>query len=443
MTATAQLPELPLMLAGVPRAVETLLREAGIPAESLPKVPLLASGAGRFVVYDSKSPRSSARARRAAGCGLKPIDLREFLPSGDDVAGLSVESQSGWPMGVESPMARSCLEKLKAAVEALGGVWLRLSDYPFPYQSAICLAIEHHSEELADFRTIAAMLPGRATHFVSSRLRADHLAFLSEAGSPEVGWQILPGDCEGSVRSTLSHWQTRAGRFAAANVQPVGLAVRDESLPAPAVGRLRRLGFSFSCLESASRACRVESNRSAGDDAAWTRFSMRPLPPREMFVEWVGEHYQSGTPLFLATTTGRLDLIQELVRLSGDTGRCSLMWQTSFREFSRWWTYRRQTRLQVWRTDTGHILHAAGDFGHWPRAVELWRGSHLAVLPLRQSDLIIPDEGLVYFHSIRRNPAGCTTAGVNLSGLSAPSPGQPLRDPSLNRSRLRRKGSPE
>jgi len=228
MIATGQLPELPLMLAGVPRAVETLLHEAGVPAALLPKVPLLAAGVGRFVLYDSKTARSAARASRAASFGLQPIDLREFLPTEDDFARLTVESHSGWQSGVDSATARTCLEKLKAAVEALGGVWVRLADYPFPYQSAICLAVEHHSEELADFRAIAATLPGRATHFVSSRLRADRLAFLSEAGSTEVGWQILPADCEGSIRSTLSHWQTRIARFAAANVQPVGLALRDE-----------------------------------------------------------------------------------------------------------------------------------------------------------------------------------------------------------------------
>ena len=442
MTAAAQLPELPLMLAGVPRAVETLLNEAGIPAESLPKVPLLASGSGRFVVYDSKNARSSAQAGRAAACGLKPVDLREFLPSDDDIDRLAMENQYGWPMGTDSALARSCLEKMKAAVEALGGVWVRLSDYPFPYQSAICLAIEHHSEELADFRDVAAMLPGRATHFVSSRFRADRLAFLSEAAETEVGWQILAADCETSIRSTLSHWKTRAARFAAAKVQPVGLAVKDESLPAPAAGRLQQLGFSFSCLESAERACRVESSLQKGA-AAWTRFSMRPLPPREMFVEWVGGHYQSGCPLFLAATTGQLDLIQELVRLSSDAGRCSLMWQTSFREFSRWWALRRQTRLAVFRTDTGHALFASGDSGRWPRAVEIWRGSHVAVLPMRQNDLVVPDEGLVYLHSTRLNPAGCTSAGVDQSTFPAPSPGQALCKTSLSRSRLRRKGSPE
>jgi hypothetical protein len=203
------------------------------------------------------------------------------------------------------------------------------------------------------------------------------------------------------------------------------------------------MGLSFSCLESAERPCRVESSARATDDALWTRFSVRPLPPRELFVEWVGEHYQSGSPLFLAATTERLDLVQELLRLSSDAGRCSLMWQTSFSEFSRWWKARRRVRLQVWRTDTGHTIHATGELGPFPRAIEIWRGSHLATLPLRQPDLIIADEGLVYLQSTRRNLAGCTIPGADVCKFSETAQRSPLHDPSFTRSRFRRKGSSE
>src|SRR5947199_181939 len=101
MTVTGQLPELPLMLAGVPRAVETLLREAGVPAEALPRVPLLAAGVGRFVLYDSKNARSAARAHKATSCGLKPIDLGEFLPAIEDFGRLTSERHGGWQMGAE------------------------------------------------------------------------------------------------------------------------------------------------------------------------------------------------------------------------------------------------------------------------------------------------------------------------------------------------------
>src|SRR5262249_22552126 len=122
-------------------------------------------------------------------------------------------------------------------------------------------------------------------------------------------------------------------------------------------------------------ACRAElGSRSAGSPA-WIQFGTLALPPQEKFVEWVGEHYQSGCPLFLSASTERLELVQELLRLAGDAGRCSLMWQTSYGEFSRWWAARRQLRLTVWRTDRGCEIHAAGNLAEYSWAVEIWRGA--------------------------------------------------------------------
>ncbi|MGE5192867.1 MAG: hypothetical protein ACM3U2_10215 [Deltaproteobacteria bacterium] len=442
MAEQLQLPDLPLMLASVPRQVASLLREAGIPAESLPEIPLLAAGTGRFVLFDAHSAHSAARARRAAACGLKPIDIREFLPKPDDGASPALEEATAWRPTVDSA-ARIFLERLKAAVETLGGVWMRLADYPFPYQSALCLGVEHLSEELAGFADIAAALPGKATHFVSSRLRADRLAFLAQGASSDLGWQIRPDDFERSPRRTLSHWITRMERFAAAGLRPAGVALADEESPLPAVCRLLRLGLRYSCLKTPGPACRAEFPPRAADDPPWIRFSTLALPPREWFVELVGEHYQSGCPLFLSAATEGLDLVQELLRLAGDAGRCSLMWQTSYGEFARWWALRRRLRLQVWRTGMGHEIHAAGDFGRFAWGVEIWRGNHVATLPLRNAELFVPDDGLVYLQSPRKNPAGCTTPGDGVRSLIAPQQETRVRDLFLTRSRFRRKGSPE
>lgn len=459
MTEPVKFPDLPLMLAGVPRPVKELLREAGIPAEALPDVPLLAAGTGRFVLFDPHSSRSAARARRAASHGLKTIDLRTLAGSSKDIQELALEHETGWSLAGECAAAKAFLEQLKSAVELQGGAWVRLADYPFPYQSAICVGVEHVSEELADFASVAAALPGMATHFVSTRLRADRLTHLSQSPGTDLGWQIHPADCESSPRRTLSHWTTRLARFAAANLLPMGLAFTGDRHNTPSINKLLQLGLRYSCHQSPGVACRAETQPRAHPDAAWIRFSTLALPPADRFLEWVGEHYQSGCPLFLSTTTARIELVKELLRLSGDAGRCSLMWQTSYGEFARWWAHRRRLKLQVWRTDSGHEIHAAGDFGalpasfpaslpaslpaSFPWAVEIWRGNHRATLPLRQTEVTIPDEGLVYLQSPKRNPAGCITPGDNVRNLVADQKQQRLPDPFLTRSRFRRKGSPE
>jgi hypothetical protein len=476
MAEPAKLPDLPLMLAGVPRPVKELLREAGIPAEALPDVPLLAAGTGRFVLFDRQNSRSAAQARRATLHGLKAIDLRSLAAPSGDLQELSLEHATGWHMAGECAAAKIFLEQLKSVVEAQGGAWVRLADYPFPYQSAICVGVEHVSEELADFANVAAALPGMATHFVSSRLRADCLTHLSQSplsqsprahssraqsttsqtttsqlSSADLGWQIHPADCESSPRRTLSHWTTRFARFASANLLPLGLAFSGERNNTPGINKLLQMGLRYSCHQSPGVACRAETQARALPGAAWIRFSTLALPPADRFLEWVGEHYQSGCPLFLSATTARIELVKELLRLSGDAGRCSMMWRTSYGEFAQWWALRRQLKLQVWRTDTGHEIHAAGDFGAFPAsfpgsfpwAVEIWRGNHRATLPLRQTEIAIPDEGLVYLQSPKRNPAGCITPGENVRNLVADQHEPRVPDPFLTRSRFRRKGSPE
>src|SRR5262245_23645767 len=145
MAEPLQLPELPLMLAGIPRSVESLLREAGIPAEPLPQLPLLAAGAGRFVLRDGRGPRASCGARRAAGQGLRPIDIQEFLPDAGEFEPQNDELARGWRPAMPRSAARAFLERLKAGVEARGGVWVRLADYQFPFQRAICLGVDHLS----------------------------------------------------------------------------------------------------------------------------------------------------------------------------------------------------------------------------------------------------------------------------------------------------------
>src|SRR5579872_5510275 len=110
MTEQAQLPDLPLMLAGLPRAVGNLLLEAGIPSEELPQVPLLAAGTGRFVLFDSQNARSAARARRAAVAGLKPIDVREI--AGVEIAPFLLSRDHRRESAAEMPGANKFLERL-------------------------------------------------------------------------------------------------------------------------------------------------------------------------------------------------------------------------------------------------------------------------------------------------------------------------------------------
>ncbi|MSR59955.1 MAG: hypothetical protein EXS05_20340 [Planctomycetaceae bacterium] len=307
-----------------------------------------------------------------------------------------------------SDCARVFLERLKQELELRGGVWLRLADYPFPFQSAMALGVEHAAEEMTDFQALAGTLPGQVTHFVSSRLRGEALSPLVEGPRVDLGWHILPDDFEISRRSTLSHWSTRIARFRAAGLAISGLALSETDEPLPSTAALLKLGLRYACQHHRGLTCQVEHPERTAKRPAWIKLGTLPLPHRDEFVEWVGEHYQSGCPLLLTASTARFNIIHDLLSLARDAARCSLLWQTSLGEFARWWQMRRNLRIQVWRRNAGCEIHADGEFGLFPWGIEIWRGNHLATVPLKTPELHVPDDGLVYLRAQKKNPGGCT-----------------------------------
>src|SRR5262249_23706744 len=126
------LPELPLMLAGVPRSVAESLRTAGPPVEDMPCIPLSAAGVGRFVLFDSRNSRSTGLARRAARAGLILLDLHELCDGAD-----WQELEKSGAVAALSQATRLLIGRLKDEIERLGGLWIRLGELPHPFRSAL------------------------------------------------------------------------------------------------------------------------------------------------------------------------------------------------------------------------------------------------------------------------------------------------------------------
>ncbi|RPI80623.1 MAG: hypothetical protein EHM42_11870, partial [Planctomycetaceae bacterium] len=209
MSDSAALPELPLMLADLPRGVERLLRDAGVPAAPLPREALAAAGAGRFVLFDSSRRASVAQWNAARAQGLQGIDLRELCTRCDELESVApIPHGHGW-----TEAAGRLLARLKSAIEHSGGIWARLADFPFPYQSALCLAVEYSEEFSGELAGFSTGLPPETTHFVPSRYRPIAAEFGTAGPPAQVGWRVGPEDCLSSSRRTVSHWKTRLDRF--------------------------------------------------------------------------------------------------------------------------------------------------------------------------------------------------------------------------------------
>lgn len=451
MPRTDDLPLFPLMHTGLPRFVTETLREVGVPTAPLPRVPLIANGCGRFVLFDSRNASSVARVQKAVPLGSQPIDLAAILTCLD-------ETEHASPLGPQNVLAK-CVEHIKHELEARGGVWLRTADFPFPYHSAMCAAIGYVAgvEPAEVVPNLPQKMLPRLSHFISTRSRLDQLSFWCGQPGADLGWLVEPDDVGSSRRKTLSHWSTRIERFREAGMTVRGLMLTSAGLRWPAVRDLSALGFSYSGQPDRGNACQTDSlSGSARGD--WVRLGMLPAadavttalrdyaiesprraatgtdvrldtahvlapeagelfdsldkPERgEALHEYVRAHYLAGSPLFLLFTAGGHSLDQALRTFQSAAARCPLMWQPTIGEFVRWWRLRKQLAVQVWRRDGGYEISVRdGVSENMPWAIEIWKGNHVATLPLKQAEMRVAEEGLVFTRAETKSCSGISLA---------------------------------
>ncbi len=149
MTQINSPPKLPLLLLGIPIAVEQMLRQIGVPIARF-TLDLANSDAqrhrpGSIVLFDSNNKASHSEAWLAERNGLAAIDVAPFLTGGQTTAGRLSNRHSPPP----SSKVGALVERLKQQVEARDGVWVRVGDYPYPYQSAAFLPSDANLSESA------------------------------------------------------------------------------------------------------------------------------------------------------------------------------------------------------------------------------------------------------------------------------------------------------
>ena len=149
--------ELPLLFTGVPSAVQDWLRQAGVPTSPFRMGTSISRSiekeSGRFVLYDSRSVASRGDAEAARSVGLRTIDLAPLLkPAG-------ASGGTGEAAARQRPDRAKFLRNLKDAVEEGGGLWMRIGDFPFPHQSAVCSGTGVLSAESTRLADLFARMP--------------------------------------------------------------------------------------------------------------------------------------------------------------------------------------------------------------------------------------------------------------------------------------------
>lgn len=226
--------DLPLLLTGIPAAVQDWLRQAGVPLAPLRihhgVAPEESAESGRIVLYDSRSVASRRDAQQARAARLRAVDIAPLM------------KPPTRPFAAEEPSRGRFLYRLKQLLEAAGGLWGRLADYPHPWHGVACAG---GIEMPGDFTRIADLLvplsdappvvvtvddeaavvigppSGRAPMLAPDgdmaavirrcyRAGQPMLLPMSADGSPDAAERFLPN----TARPPLL-WQTTLGEFAA------------------------------------------------------------------------------------------------------------------------------------------------------------------------------------------------------------------------------------
>ena len=430
--ANERLPLLPLILDDVPEGLRQALAQEGIPfRRRRPGAP-----EGRFLLFDSR-----AGTEHPPAAGQVAVDVDRLRDGADEdpfdalldersdrfaweVAGLTLTEQIA---RVDKRSVREqVLERLRTTIRKAGGIWLRVSAFPFPYRSALSFRIDYDEHDPRDFDATLRAIAGHehaTSHFVSGAAYDGAPEALARLRGLDVGshgyWHHTYRTAEENLRNVRRGIQTlrRAGiepcGFAAphgrfnrgllsalielrvSHSSEFGLAYDELPFFAASSGLLQipvhpvSLGIFLEAAARTSTSRSQEAERAAGAavDAAM-----------QYFDQLARRRYRAGEPVFLyGHPTGRLGRYPEVLRRLFDTvSDFSAIWKTTLTEFGNWWRARARVQLTVRRRRRRFVVTVERPAPGYRVGVEYCRGRHVALMPLDGPLLGFSSEAVAY-----------------------------------------------
>jgi peptidoglycan/xylan/chitin deacetylase (PgdA/CDA1 family) len=431
MTNASGPPLLPLVLWDTPPGLEQMLGQEGTPSVSMtgsePSWPV----AGRFVIGPRSRLRSSAaRAMATAGHDLiavealagdeRPDPFRAVLdsqarPHGWHVSGTNLVERVS---RVDRAAVRGrVIGRLRERVRRAGGLWARLSAYPYPYRAAFGFRVdldESEPEDYARFARYRRPLDGCTTHFVCTSAYAHLSAVMSDLAGRDAQSHahrhVITRDRATNRRNLL-----RADELLRnAGFAPEGFAAPEGRWNAGLDRVLEELGYLYS---SDFQLGRDDVPFYPWNGSRFSRVLQVPIHPvcEGLFLgagiddpgviggylaEVVRRRLASGQPAFVyghpERRLGRLPgVLDAVARASEEAG--SLVWKVTMTEFARWWRWRDARRWSLVAKGAG-VLEAQFESteSRYRLGLELFSGDHVALVPLSGPSPRIALDGLLY-----------------------------------------------
>jgi hypothetical protein len=446
------LPDLPLMLWETPPGLQLALAQEGVPFLRVRDPHPLAFQAGRFVLYDGKKVApGQVRANLSSRHAALDVDLfrdgeridpfRALIDTESTAATWPIENLSVVERHSRQPKSairRRLIDQIRKAVTNKGGIWARLSAYPFPYKSAFNLRLDLDEPNVDDyFRFAKARQPldDCSTHFVSTSAYGTTSSVLEDLRKVDTQshghYHFVYREPDANRRNLDRAHQI----LVQSGFQPRGFAGPHGRWNEGLDGVLEDLGYSYS------------SDFQLGYDDLpffpWrgSRFSkvlQVPVHPlcegvffeaggnartvADHFVRVVRTKVEAGEPAFVyGHPERRLGRYPEIVQeLAEAVERETLLWRTTLSEFARWWQWRSNRRWSVVTRAEGQFEIQFDDWDvAYPLAMEFVRSSHVAVIPLNGPRTSFSTRGLAFERRMGRADLPSPTAFRGPIGIKA------------------------
>jgi len=431
--------------------LELILAQEGVAHETVKDAHPLSFRGCRFVLFDSRAKGASSL-RGLLTADHVTIDVND-LRGGEriDPFAALVDQQAArgsWAVGrwtvservARFPKAwirRRLIGRLREAVTAAGGIWIRLAPFPYPYRSAFSFRADLDESVPEDYHRFAAArapLAGCCTHFVSTHAYTHHAAVLNDLRGQDTQshghfHHVYREPEANRVNLERSHRILRSSGF-----EPVGFAGPHGRWRASLDDQLEELGYLYS------------SDFQIGYDDfpfyPWkgNRFSrvlQIPVHPvcEGLFLEAglddpevIGAYFRQVVESRLdagelAVVYGhperRLGRMPEILTMLGQAiENHPLVWRATFSELARWWRWRGERRWLVIPRE-GNRLEI--QFDEWDTeydfALEIHRGRFQCCLPVTGPRMSLALGGLAYERR-RQSEAGLEPPALERGSMS-------------------------
>ena len=419
------LPLLPLLLDRTPPGLRRALRQEGVPHAAWDDAPR----AGRFVLFDGGENSPPALVG-----GQAALDVREIGSAGGDPCAELLDERSarcGWQLGPllateevaranKREARRRLMRGLQTAVEAAGGVWLRLAPFPHPYRAAFNFRFDHDEYVPGDLATVLQAIAGHegaTTHYICASTHFGQPEAMSRLRGLDVGSH---GWWHHTYRDSEDNWvNIRRGidALTEAGLAPQGFAAPhgrwnrglSAALDALGISHSSEFGFAYDdwpCEPAAGGPLQLPIHPVCLGIALEAARRQSPhLPPQEA-ADALSEHFRrviagrhrAGEPVFLyGHPDGRLGRHPSVLRETlAAASALPDVWKTTHTQFAAWWRSRLLAQVTVERQGEELLVAVANAPEDHTLALQCFRGDRLATVPLNRSTLRFQPAALAY-----------------------------------------------